>query len=99
MILSVMCDRYTFTQTFVLDVHDSVEVGCLVHMTNITQSRVMRSEGEYTIVLCDIDKLEVVVLLKLGNNLSHFVVVVLRKENHLYEVFGVVVLTNYIALQ
>lgn len=85
--LSVMCYRYTINETFVLDVHDSVEVSSLVHVTNITQSRVMRSESEYILVTCDIDKLEVVVLLKLGNNFSHLVVVVLRKENHLYVVF------------
>jgi len=85
--LSVVCYSDTVTQTFVLDVHDSVEVSCLVHVTNITQSRVMRSESEDILVTCDIDKGEVVVLLKLGNNFSHLVVVVLRKENHLYVVF------------
>jgi len=87
MILCVVCYGDTVTQTLILDVHDSVEVGCLVHLTDITQSRVMRSEGEYILVTCDIDKLEVVVLLKLGNNFSHLVEVVLAKENHLYVVF------------
>jgi len=97
--LSVVCYGDTVTQTFVLDVHDSVEVGCLELLTNFTQRRVKWCKRERVVVTCDIDKPEVVVLLKLGNNLSHFVVVVLRKENHLYGTYNVVVLTNYIALQ
>ena len=97
--LSVVCYSDTVTQTFVLDVHDSVEVGCLVHLTDITQSRVMWCDGECVLVPCDIDKGEVVVLLKVGHNLSHLVVVVLRKENHLYVLFCVVLYVNYIVLQ
>ena len=70
-------------KTFVLDVHHSIEVGGLVHVTNVTNSGMVGRASEDTIFTCNIHEREVVVLHEIVDDLGHLVIMGLRKENHL----------------
>ena len=69
-----MCYRDATREALVLDVHNSVEVGGLVDLTNATRSRMKGSDSERVTITCNVDEAEGKVLRETRNNLGHLVI-------------------------